>query len=64
VPPKSLTELSPRHLVAVRKGGGEGRPPGTRGPMELLGHEQRLLRLRVAEKTVLSLRRAKLAVGL
>jgi hypothetical protein len=45
VPPESLAELSPRHLVAGRKGGGDGRPPGTRRLAELLGHEQRLLHL-------------------
>jgi hypothetical protein len=45
VTPESLMELHPQHLVAVRKGGDEGRPPGTRRPVELLGHEQRLLRL-------------------
>jgi hypothetical protein len=39
VPPESLVELSPWHLVAVPKGGGEGRPPGTHRPAELLGHE-------------------------
>jgi hypothetical protein len=37
VPLESLTELGPRHLVAIRKGGGEGCPPGTHGPTELLG---------------------------
>jgi hypothetical protein len=40
VPPESLTKLSPRHLVAIRKGGNEGRLPGTHRPMELLGHKQ------------------------
>jgi hypothetical protein len=64
VPQESLTELSLGHLVAVRKGGGEGHPPGTHRPKELLGHEQRLLRLCAAEKTELSLSRAKLAIGL
>jgi hypothetical protein len=32
VPLESLTELGPRHLVVVRKGGSEGRPPGTCRP--------------------------------
>jgi hypothetical protein len=62
--PESLTELSPRHLIAISKGGGEGRPPGTHGPTELLGHEQRLLRLLASKKTELSLGRAKPAIGL
>jgi hypothetical protein len=42
---ESLEELSPWHLVAVRKGCGEGRPPGTYRPMEVRGREQRLLHL-------------------
>jgi hypothetical protein len=36
---ESLTELSPWQLIAVRKGGGEGRPTGTRTPTELLGRK-------------------------
>jgi hypothetical protein len=64
VPLESLTELSPQHLIAVRKGGGEGRPSGTHGPTELLGHKQRLLGLRVVEKTKLSLGCAKSTIGL
>jgi hypothetical protein len=42
---ESLAELSPRHLVAIRKGGGEGCPLGTRRPAELLGHEYHFLHL-------------------
>jgi hypothetical protein len=34
---KSLAEQSPRHLIAIREGGGEGHPPGTCRPVELLG---------------------------
>jgi hypothetical protein len=64
VPPESLAELSPRLLVAVEKGGAESRPPGTHEPAKLLGHEQRLLHLRAAEKIKLSLGRAKPAVNL
>jgi hypothetical protein len=64
VPSESLRELSPRHLVVVRKGGGEGRPRGTHRPVKLLGCEQRLLRPRAAKKTELSLGRAKPAVSL
>jgi hypothetical protein len=45
VPPESLVELGPWHLVAVRKGGREGHSLGTYRPAELLGHEQCLLRL-------------------
>jgi hypothetical protein len=37
--PKSLVELNPWHLIAVKKGGGEGRPLGTLKPVELLGYE-------------------------
>jgi hypothetical protein len=59
-----LTELSPRHLMAIRKGGSEGRPPGTCRPTELLGREQRLLCLRAAKKTELGLGHAKPAVSL
>jgi hypothetical protein len=40
VPKESFAELSPWHLLAIRKGGSEGRPLGTRGPVELLGHDQ------------------------
>jgi hypothetical protein len=64
VPPESLAELSPRHLVAIRKGGGEGLPQGTHGPVELLGYEQRLLCLRAVDKIELSLGRVKPAAGL
>jgi hypothetical protein len=39
VPLESLAELGSRHLVAIRKGGGESHPLGTHNPMELLGHE-------------------------
>jgi hypothetical protein len=60
---EGLMELSPQHLMAVRKGSGEGHQPGTCRPTELLGYEQRLLHLRVAEKTKFSLGCAKPAVG-
>jgi hypothetical protein len=36
---ESLTGLSPRHLIAVRKGGDEDRPPDTRRPAELLSRK-------------------------
>jgi hypothetical protein len=36
---ESLTGLSPRHLIAVRKGGDEDRPPDTRRPTELLSRK-------------------------
>jgi hypothetical protein len=42
---ESIMELSSWHLVAGRKGGSEGHPPGTSRSMELLGHKQRLLNL-------------------
>jgi hypothetical protein len=57
VAPESLVELGLRYLVAIGKNGGEGRPPGTHGPAELLGHEYGLLSLRAAEETELSLDR-------
>jgi hypothetical protein len=61
---ESLVELNPRHLIVVWKGGGEGRPPGTYRPEDLLGREQRLMHLRAMEKTELSLGRVKPAVSL
>jgi hypothetical protein len=64
VPSESLMKLSPWHLVAVKKGGGEGCPLGTHAPAELLGRKQCLLHLRAAEKTELSLGSVKPAVGL
>jgi hypothetical protein len=60
----SWNSARPCHLMAVRKGGDEGHPPGTHRPVELLGREHRLLHLRAAEKIDLSLSRAKPAVGL
>jgi hypothetical protein len=64
VPPERLVELNPWHLVAVRKGASEGRPPGTRRPAEPLGREYRLLHLGAVEKIELSLDRVKPAIGL
>jgi hypothetical protein len=45
VPTKSHVEFGPWHLVAVLNGGGEVRPPSTRGSTKLLGCEQGLLDL-------------------
>jgi hypothetical protein len=45
VPSESLAELCPWHMIAIGKGGGEGHPPGTHNPVELLGREHCLLRL-------------------
>jgi hypothetical protein len=61
---KSLTELRPRHLVVSGESGGEGRPPGTCGPIELLGCEQRLLDLGAAEEPELGLDHVKPIIGL
>jgi hypothetical protein len=45
-----LSELSPRHLVAVAKSGDVVSPPSTSGPMKLLGHVQSLLELSTVQE--------------
>jgi hypothetical protein len=52
---KSLPKLSPRNLVALSKSGGVVSPPGTSGPMKLLGHIQSLLELHIVHEPNLGL---------
>jgi hypothetical protein len=56
---EGLTELSPRHLVAVLKSGSEVSPPSTGGPTKLLGHLQSLLELSIVQQPKLRLEDAE-----
>jgi hypothetical protein len=59
-----LVELSPQHLVAIPKCGGEVSPPSTGGPTKLLGHIQSLLELNTVQQPKLGLNNAKLVIHL
>jgi hypothetical protein len=52
---EGLVKLSPRHLVATLKSGGEVSQPSTGGPMKLLGRVQSLLELDIVQEPKLGL---------
>jgi hypothetical protein len=61
---EGLAELSPRHLVAVLKSGGEVGPPSFGGPTKLLGYVQSLLELSTLQEPKLEHGDAKLVIYL
>jgi hypothetical protein len=64
VPMEGLTELSPRHLVAVVKSGGVDSPPSTGRPTKLPSCIQSLLELNAVQEAKLGLNDAKSVICL